>query len=149
MMKKMINKGFSLVELMVSVAIFGTVVVIYIGITKNFYQSNKGILETTVVNNYVNGIYNNIQSNIELYQVSYDSSKFRNMTSALSLQQNLPIAWDATKLEDVTSCPLCPGRMGYIIEPVIGYRGLYKLTIRVTHPKIIGFKDYVMLLVGK
>lgn len=148
-MKKLINKGFSFVELMVAVSIFGTFVVIYIGITKNFYLNNKNVLETTVVNNYVNGIYNNIQSNIELYQVSYDSTSFINMTSAAALKQNLPLAWDSQKLSSVSSCPACPGRMGFIIAPIPSYRGLYKLTIRVTHPKIPGFKDYIMLLVGK
>lgn len=148
-MKKNNAYGFSLVELMIGVGILGVSIVVYIGSSDLFFKKNKSIQESVIISNYVNGIYNNIQSNLDLYQVSYNSKKFYEMTSPEELKKNLPIAWDSTKFTDKANCPECPGRMGHILEPVNGYRGLYKLTIRVIHPKIEGFMDYTMLLVGK
>lgn len=143
------QRGFTFVETLVAAAVLGASVVIFSGVTKYFNQKNKDTIEAVVVSNYVNTIYNNIQSNLNIYQISYDSKAFHDAKSPDALAKILPLAWDHKVVTDVEKCPSCPGRMGYVIEPVNGYRGLFKLTIRVTHPKIEGFKDYVMLLIGK
>jgi prepilin-type N-terminal cleavage/methylation domain-containing protein len=143
------NSGFTLVEILVGVSILGGAILAFVGSSNFLSKKNKDTQESIVISNYVNGLYNSIQSNLDLYQVTYDSKEFYGTTSPKDLQDKLPIAWNSTMMVDKADCPLCPGRLGYIIEPVNGYRGLFKLTIRVTHPKIVGFKDYTMILIGK
>lgn len=143
------NRGFSFVEVSVGAAILGIALVAFIGSSNFFNKRTKDSQESILISNYVSGIYNSIQSNLDLYQVTYDSKEFYDTTSPEKLQEKLPLGWDSTQISKKETCNGCPGRMGYIIEPISGYRGLYKLTVRVTHPKIEGFRDYTMILVGK
>jgi prepilin-type N-terminal cleavage/methylation domain-containing protein len=143
------NRGFSFVEVTVAAAILSMAIVAFMGSTNFFNKRTKDSQESILISNYVGGIYNSIQSNLDLYQVTYDSKDFYDTTSPEKLQEKLPLGWDSTQISKKETCSGCVGRMGYIIEPISGYRGLYKLTVRVTHPKIEGFRDYTMILVGK
>lgn len=143
------SAGVTFIELMVGAGILGLAVVMYMGASNFFLKKNKETLEGVVLSNYVNAIYNSMQSNLDLYQITYDSKSFHENTSPEFLRKNLPMAWDFKTITKVSECEECPGRLGYIVEPVSGYRGLYKLTVRATHPNIQGFRDYKLLLIGK
>lgn len=146
----MINqKGFTLVEVMVAGAVLGAIIYWFSGGTTFLSNKNKQLEELMIMERHVNALYENIQSNIDVYQITYDPKGFNNNTDPTNLNKYLPLAWDLKILTDVKNCELCPGRMGYVIVPLDGYRGLYKLTIRATHPKVLLFKDYNFLINGK
>jgi hypothetical protein len=87
----------------------------------------------------------NVVENISQYQKNFDGSEdWREKQLALD---KLPLAWDQIKLVPVKECPECPGRMGFIIQPMDGAPGLNRLTIRLTHNALLeGPKDYVYVL---
>lgn len=143
------QKGFSLFEVMVSVGVLGAVVYYFSGGTSFLSQKNKQLEELMIMDRYANILYENIQSNTDVYQITYDPKEFLDNSDPSKLKTYLPLAWDIKVLTDVNNCSHCPGRMGFIIVPLDGYRGLYKLTIRATHPKVPLFKDYTFLINGK
>ena len=143
------QKGFSLVEVLVASGVMGALIYVFGSGSAFLSSKNKNLEELMLMERHVNSLYENIQSNIDVYQITYDPTNFNNNADPTKIAKYLPIAWDMKKLTTVSSCKSCPGRMGFIIVPLQGYRGLYKLTIRVTHPKIPNFKDYSFLINGK
>lgn len=146
-MKK--QNGFTIVEVMIAVAILGAFAYYFAGGGDFLSSRNKQIEELMVMDRHVNNLYENIQSNIDIYQITYDPKDFNDNSDPTKINAYLPMAWDLKVLTDVASCTKCPGRMGFVIIPLDGYRGLYKLIVRVTHPKIPKFKDYTFLINGK
>lgn len=143
------QKGFTLVEVLIAGGILAAVVYWFAGGTTFLSKRNKQLEELMIMERHVNALYENIQSNIDVYQVTYDPREFNDNADPSKLKDYLPMAWDMKILTDVKNCKECPGRMGYVIVPLDGYRGLYKLTIRATHPKVPVFKDYSFLINGK
>ena len=143
------EKGFTLVEVMVAAGVLAVVVYIFSGGTSFLAIRNKQLEELMIMERHVNALYENIQSNIDVYQVTYDPQEFNENADPSKLNKYLPLAWDMKILTSVDNCENCPGRMGYVIVPLDGYRGLYKLIIRATHPKVPLFKDYIFLINGK
>ncbi len=143
------QKGFTLVEVMVTAGVLGTVLYLFTNGSSFLSQRNKQLEELMIMERHVNSLYENIQSNIDVYQITYDPKEFNDNADPSKLAAYLPMAWDMKILTSVKNCTECPGRMGYAIVPLDGYRGLYKLTIRATHPKVPAFKDYVFLINGK
>jgi prepilin-type N-terminal cleavage/methylation domain-containing protein len=143
------KKGFTLVEVMIAAGILGGILYWFSGGTSFLSTRNKQLEELMIMERHVNSLYENIQSNIDVYQITYDPKEFNSNTDPTNLNKYLPLAWDMKILTNVNNCMQCPGRMGYVIVPLDGYRGLYKLTIRATHPKVLLFKDYNFLINGK
>lgn len=143
------QKGFTLIEVSVAAGILGVVLYLFTNGSSFLTQRNKQLEELMIMERHVTALYENIQSNIDVYQITYDPKKFNDNADPRKLAKYLPMAWDMKVLTSVNNCKDCPGRMGYIIVPLDGYRGLYKLTIRATHPKIPEFKDYIFLINGK
>lgn len=138
-----------MVEVMVAAGLLGGLIYYFSGGTSFLSSRNKNLEELMIMERHVNTLSDNIQSNIDVYQITYDPKEFNANADPVKLAKYLPLAWDLKILTDVKNCLSCPGRMGYIIVPLDGYRGLYKLTIRVTHPKLPKFKDYSFLINGK
>lgn len=143
------QKGFSLLEVMVAAGVMGVILYLFTDGTSFLSQRNKQLEELLIMERHVNALYENIQSNIDVYQITYNPREFNQNSDPSKIEKYLPMAWDMKVLTDVKNCPTCPGRMGFIIVPLDGYRGLYKLTIRATHPKVPAFKDYIFLINGK
>jgi prepilin-type N-terminal cleavage/methylation domain-containing protein len=143
------QKGFTFIEVLAAAAILGGVIYWFSDGATFLSKKNKQLEEMVSMERHVNALYENIQSNIDVYQITYDPSEFNANADPTKLQEYLPLAWDMKILTDAKNCKQCPGRMGYVIVPLDGYRGLYKLTIRATHPKVPVFKDYNFLINGK
>lgn len=143
------QKGFTFPEVMIAIGILGALVYNFSGGSSFLSKKNKQLEELMAMERHVNSLYENIQSNIDSYQITYNPREFYSNSDPRKLNEYLPLAWDMKVLADVKGCGRCPGRMGFIIAPLDGYRGLYKLTIRATHPKVPNFKDYNFLINGK
>ena len=143
------NNGFSFIEILVALSILGAFIFYFTGGNSDLLKRNKNLEELMIMERHVNSLYENIQSNIDIYQITYNPKDFNNNADPTKIKKYLPIAWDMNNLTTVSDCSECPGRMGFVIVPLEGYRGLYKLTIRVTHPNISVFKDYLFLINGK
>ena len=143
------KNGFSFIEVIVASGVLAVVIYIF-GSGSTFLSGrNKDLEELLIMERHVNSLYENIQSNIDIYQITYDPKSFNDNSDPRTLSKYLPLVWDMNVLTSIESCPDCPGRMGFIIVPLNGYRGLYKLTIRVTHPNVPDFKDFFYLINGK
>ena len=144
-----IKNGFSFIEVMAASGVLAVVVYVFASGSTFLSSKNKNIEELLTLERHVNSLYENIQSNVDMYQITYDEREFKENADPVKLAKYLPMAWDMKIITSVESCKECPGRMGFVIVPLNGYRGLYKLTVRATHPKIPAFKDYIFLINGK
>lgn len=156
---KLKKSGMTLIELMVSMGILSVVMYQFISgssFIQGFYHTTQN---TLAMEDVALSVYENIRGNVNLYQIDFAPTNFTSTISYTDLQTKLPYAWDSKKIIDQNTCPIdpttslkvCPlGRLGYMISPISGYRGLLKLTIRVTHPDILAnkFKDYTFLING-
>jgi prepilin-type N-terminal cleavage/methylation domain-containing protein len=141
--------GFTFMEVMATAAILGVVSYSFIGSNKFLSQSNKDINSKLSVERAALSLYRSIQTNTGAFQVTNRPADFYKMINVNELYDTLPIAWNETGVYDVSECPHCLGRMGYALAPMLQYRGLYTLTIRITHKKLIdGFKDYIFVIHG-
>jgi hypothetical protein len=87
----------------------------------------------------------NVIENISMFQKNFDTSKA--WSDTLLDPKALPLAWDQNLLTEAVNCPNCPGRMGFVIQPLEDVPGINKITIRVTHQTLIrGYQDYVFML---
>lgn len=144
-------RGVSLAELMVASGVLATVVYIFMGSSSFLNEVGKESMTKINVERVAHDLYESMQQNIAQYQVSYESDSFFTVVTKNELLKILPLAWNERVLTDVENCQSCKGRMGYVVTPLVGYKGLYKLTVRVTHKddKVIkNFEDYTYLISG-
>ena len=93
----------------------------------------------------VGNTLHNIMENLSAIQRNFDpSDDVRDKVLAVG---RLPLAWDQDKVVPAAQCPDCPGRAGFILQPLEGRAGLNRLTVRLTHKEILkDFRDYVYIL---
>lgn len=140
-------KGFSLVEAMVAI---GLVSLVGFSLAVGIHQFRTLVAKSQVsqvVDRQINDIVENIRPNINLYQIDYSISETERL-DALAIEK-LPMAWDVGVMATAKSCPSCPGRYGYIIQPFSGLPGLYMLTVRMTHRSWEAFRDYTFVVTAK
>lgn len=92
-------------------------------------------------------IIENVRTGLENYQISFavgDAERDRLLASS-----KLPMAWDAEIVTAKENCPGCPGRFGYVVQPFEGMRGLYLVTMRMTHKDWDIPKDYEFVVSAK
>lgn len=132
-----------------SMGMLGVATYLLIGSSQVLQKQNKDIRESVAMERFTNLYYDRINSNINLYKITYDPTNFLDAVTPTEIENNLPLAWNANLMTDKDKCTNCKGRMGYVIVPVDDYRGLYRLTIRFTHTeRIKGYKDYTFLITG-
>jgi hypothetical protein len=139
------NRGLTFVEILVTAAL---IVVVIIAITNSLSLSQNFLTRIRGKRNrdrVVASTLQNVVENVSLFQKNFDTTP--NWTNKLLDPAVLPIAWDQNNISTATACPKCPGRMGFIIQPVDNVPGINRLTIRVTHQTLIqGYQDYVFIL---
>ncbi len=138
--------GYSLIEALIAASM-----VAFIGCTLalGLFQYKKIMLRsqlTQVVERQIRDIVENIRPNIGQYQINFDgTSKARE--DALS-NDKLPMAWTVGLITQAEKCATCPGRFGYTVQP-LSFKGLYRLSLRVTHKDWDRPRDYVFLVTSK
>lgn len=147
------NKGFSLVEIIVSLGVLGATVFLGTMALKNISVTEKEVRNDTTLDNTVHSLVGAIRSNILMQKVNFNAQTFLETTSVDKVKEILPLAWNHSIIVPKEECPDCPGRIGYVVTPPNEtiYRGLYQVTIRVTHEQLFpgSYKTYTFLVNGK
>lgn len=159
-MKKNLNmlknrSGQTIIESLIGAAILGIMFLILVSGLSALRQGSRNNLVLSSSENQINNIADNIKSGIENYQINYNYDSVgssANLDKALD-PLNLPMAWDANHDALKADCSSCPGTYGYIIQPLEAYRGLYQVTLRMTHKdweeKGEHFRDYIFMVSTK
>ena len=96
----------------------------------------------------ISSIVENIRNNIGNYQMSFNDSSAMDasgalMTDVLLAEDKLPFAWSNSVITTPAECPSCPGRYGYLIQPLSSFKGLFLVTVRLTNKDLFeGVKEY-------
>ena len=139
------QRGMSLVELAVAIVVL-TILSYSLMAAIDAYTSQ--IHHTRTVQSrdkQMAALLDNLRSNIDLYQVSYNHAETD--ADAFLNPDSLPLAWDATTIRAAADCGECPGRLGYVAHPVTGMPGVFRVLVRVVNPSLFeGFRDYEFLV---
>ena len=150
---KMLNqKGFSLLEVIIALGILGAASTYMMTSYHSSQQGIMGLSDKTILNTVIWDVVTGVDGNVGKYQTNFSSNEiFSQSSSASELNKILPIAWDSSGTHSLEDCPKCKGRMGYIIKPLSGQRGLFELDIKVTHERIFpnSYRTYIFLVKGK
>nr|BFD67100.1 hypothetical protein HAGR004_21220 [Bdellovibrio sp. HAGR004] len=144
------NQGQTLVEALVG---FGLIVIVgfaFTGGMVSLRNTTRSTVELSSTDKQINDIAENIKSGVENYQVNFD---YKEGASSALAPDTLPMAWDNGISVPKEECETCAGRYGFTIQPYENYRGLYKVTLRMTHTswkeKNEAFRDYIFVVSAK
>lgn len=143
---KLDQRGFTMMEILV---VSGLIVVVIFSLTTSLRMSQQFLGQVRGKRNrdrVVSSTLKNVVENIALFQKNFNMGD--DWAESLLDPKALPIPWDDNSVyNSLQECPTCPGRMGFVIQPVVGMPGLNRLRIRVTHSTLIqGYLDYVYIL---
>lgn len=144
------QKGYSFIEILLSMGLLSIVSFSFIGGFISLKGTSRDSLVLSSSERQVDDIAENIKAGIENYQVNFNYKDGKGR--ALSLD-NLPMAWDIGVLTTREECPDCAGTYGYLIQPMEQFRGLYQVTLRMTHKSWTArgerYRDYVFVVSAK
>ncbi|MBT3235069.1 MAG: prepilin-type N-terminal cleavage/methylation domain-containing protein [Bdellovibrionales bacterium] len=137
------RSGFSMIELMVGISLLG---VISWGVFNGVEMWNgqfDDMQEISTGHNIVSEILNSLVVRGPFLQVDQTDDAGITILTDWKNSNKLPMAWSkGGAVYPVVECSAsnfdgsCPrGRYGFIVKPVTGFRGLYKVTILITHPE--------------
>lgn len=131
MMARILNRrGSTLIQSLVAMAILLLATFIFVGGLTAIQSQTKTTMVLGSSHREVTEIIENIRTGVEFYQIDFSrGSKYQD---ALDVTK-LPMAWDVGIQTEAAKCPDCAGRYGFVITPFEGYRGLYLVTVRLTH----------------
>ncbi|MEK2646138.1 hypothetical protein [Bdellovibrio sp. BCCA] len=133
------NKGISIIESLLGLAMITLVGSFFISGVLGMKKIAKDSGTKNSVYKQINDVIENIRPNVRMYQINYvQTDEERN--NALALDK-LPMAWGNGKLEPKETCPGCPGRYGFVIQAYPGIKGLYLVTVRLSHKDWEGSSD--------
>lgn len=124
------NRGQTIVESIIGFALISIVGFAFVGGMVSLRNTTRNTVVMSASEKQISEIAENIKAGVENYQINF---KFDEGTSDVLAPDNLPMAWDNGIVSLRSDCPQCAGTYGYTIQPYEEYRGLYKLTLRMTH----------------
>lgn len=143
MMRK--SGGFSLIGALVTTAI---VSVIALGAAEILRLNSQFLAQTKRKRDrdrIVANILNMVIESLPLLQRTFDPSD--EIRDSLLDPTRLPFGWDQNHVLPLAKCAGCPGRMGFVVQPMSGRQGIVRMTIRLTHTQFEGApRDYVFVL---
>jgi hypothetical protein len=141
------NKGQSILESLVGL---GLIVVVGFALVSGILalrKTSKGTVNLSATERQINDIAENIKAGVENYQVNYN---YKDDIDVLLNPKDLPMRWDIGVAVPKKQCPDCYGSFGYVIVPYEKFRGLYKVTLRMTHKNWTEpYRDYVFVVSAK
>lgn len=130
------KRGSTLIEVIVAAVIVVIAFVSTMTFVLNVKKNTQTLLSSRSRSLQLQKIAQLILADPKLFKVNFNSSEAAACEDLK--KENLPLAWDDNKIDDIANCVGCLGRMGYVIQPfpVQTVRGVYLVTIRVSHPKL-------------
>jgi prepilin-type N-terminal cleavage/methylation domain-containing protein len=143
--------GMTLLEIMFALAVLGLGAYLTIEGVSQMRDMSKTTLNMSSTERQITMIVDNIRTSLGQYQINYDSTPEAKQT-ALDLAK-LPMEWDPGVERPVTADCLANkqkclgGRYGFVVQPLDDPRGLYSVTLRMTHREWREpFRDYEFLV---
>lgn len=134
------QQGFAIVENLLAVAIVAIGSYFILTSASVFKQMSTTVETESAEDKQVLQIIENIRSSPESYQIAFIDSEQRDLVLGVD---KLPMAWSNQVVATAETCPECPGRFGFMMQPFSGMRGLYIVTLRMTHKSWIeSYKDF-------
>ncbi|XGC79882.1 hypothetical protein ACES2L_11130 [Bdellovibrio bacteriovorus] len=145
------QKGISILESLLGMAMITLVGSFFISGTLSLKKVAKESTTKNSLYKQINDVIESIRPNVRMYQINYlGTDQERNNALALD---TLPMAWGNGLITTAEKCRACPGRFGYVIQTYPGMKGLYLVTVRLSHkdwaestsvtnPSAFGFVDY-------
>ncbi|WII72309.1 hypothetical protein QJS83_00315 [Bdellovibrio sp. 22V] len=121
----------SIIEALLGMAMITLVGSFFISGTLSMRKVAKESGTKNSVYKQINDVIENIRPNVRMYQINYyPTDEARNAALALD---KLPMAWGNGTISTVEKCKACPGRYGFVIQAYPGMKGLYLVTVRLSH----------------
>jgi hypothetical protein len=143
------SKGQSIVESLVALGLISVIGMTFASGLISLRNTSKKSLMSSSTDRQIADIAENIKSGVQDYQVNFDYDQ-THIDDYLPIN-NLPMQWDVGKVAAKGNCKTCEGTYGYIIQPYEKYRGLYLVTLRMTHKSWLPekFRDYTFVVSAK
>lgn len=143
------SKGQGIVESLVALGMITVIGMTFAGGMVQLHKTSHASLLGSATDRQIADIAENIKAGVQDYQVNFDSDPAQ-IDTYLALE-NLPMVWDVGRVAAKGQCDACGGTYGYIIQPYENYRGLYLVTLRMTHKSWLPekFRDYNFVVSAK
>ena len=131
----------TLIELVVASGIFAIVSTGIIAGLSQLFKAQQRLQAKTTEDRIISALIENIRANVHLYQSSFlpaDSKDANDRPIVDVMLQTLPVAFSDSIMLPADECPECPGRLGFVLQPMPGMLSLYRVTLRVQHPLLFG-----------
>ncbi|MCB0377268.1 MAG: prepilin-type N-terminal cleavage/methylation domain-containing protein [Bdellovibrionales bacterium] len=145
--KRLNNRGSSLIEAVVAMAIISIIIVVMAQVLISMESTMQRILSKNYNEKVAVNLINSIRNNPKVFQAHFKNYP-ENVKEAMLKKERMPLAWDRDGIYEVDQCLKCPGRAGFIIEPIATTPGLLKLTLRVYEietDSLNSHRDYHMI----
>lgn len=144
------QRGYTFIEILLSMGLLSIVTFSFMGGIVSLKGNTRESMVLSSSERQVDDIAENIKASVENYQVNFD---YKNGKSNSLNLESLPMAWDVGVLSTKVECPDCAGTYGYVIQPMEQFRGLYQVTLRMTHKSWAAkgekYRDYVFVVSAK
>ncbi len=141
--------GMTMVELLMASAVFGLVGSILLMGLSGIFRTERRTRQLTAEDRMVLGILGNVQANLHLFPTSANQVGSAGAETEIErMTDTMPMAFSESEFVSVDQCPTCPGRFGYVIQPMQGMNTLYLVTLRLKHRDLYGangIKEYRFL----
>lgn len=138
------RKGFSLLEIVVALGLLSMGMVGVMRLSAFLSKGARHLVSVSTRDRLVQSLVSSIQANPKLYRVISEPVGSIDSAGRLVTERKLSelaLAWSKTYFGDSKNCTACPGRMGYVIQPVLGVPGLFQISVRVTSREIFQGKN--------
>lgn len=143
------NRGFTIIESLVGISLLGILLSISISAVQQVRKISETVTTSEISDKQILQIIENVRSNMNSFKATYDY--YDEISANMLLEDSkLAMAWDNNTDTTIDKCPTCRGRYGYVLQPYEKYRGLFILTLKVSHQNWqSGPKTYKFLVTAK
>lgn len=126
------NQGFTIMEGMVALAFVALLLFFSVSAIQQVKTISSSVSTGVASEKQILEIVENARSNFVSFKTNY---KFytESQAEAFLTDDKLSMAWDKNIIAPVGQCESCRGRYGFVIQPYEKFRGLYIMTLRMTH----------------
>jgi len=129
----------TLIEVAIAGIILGTVLSAFMSLIHYLGKSARTVRIMAAEDRMVASLVTNIRGNLRNYQASFEPVAASGSDPATEKAlQSMPWAFSENDLVPATRCPTCPGRMGYVLQPLATMPGMFMVTMRIKHAELFG-----------